>query len=338
MVVFVEACNPRSYRQSNIDPVVRSVVVAQAAQELPPEPIPGIILALNESTPAGGCVNTSLTRPTAPMQDRCWPYDIALYNMPVVGKEVDLEGVRRLTNYVWTMRTTFMACLRQIDISCVQTYGPVGCYAWTISNVAPLPIAAMEVGGSSSTDDGSSSSSGSSGSSSSSSSSSTVGIIVGCVVGGVVAVLAVVGAVLLLAARRRRRRERDSSGGGRACRRHADPEKGCQLAAADADADAVAAGDDNGGTGCCGLPSNRSQRQQRQQQYGAAAAAGHCDSSNDSRPCAAVDQQSGSLHPPTGRGPALACSSASAAVTAEDHAAGRLSAAADDVTSTFTSA
>ncbi|KAG2423594.1 hypothetical protein HXX76_015232 [Chlamydomonas incerta] len=191
MVVFVEACNPRSYRQSNIDPVVRSVVVAQAAQELPPEPIPGIILALNESTPAGGCVNTSLTRPTAPMQDRCWPYDIALYNMPVVGKEVDLEGVRRLTNYVWTMRTTFMACLRQIDISCVQTYGPVGCYAWTISNVAPLPIAAMEVGGSSSTDDGSSSSSGSSGSSSSSSSSSTVGIIVGCVVGGVVAVLAV---------------------------------------------------------------------------------------------------------------------------------------------------
>ncbi|KAG2441469.1 hypothetical protein HXX76_003091 [Chlamydomonas incerta] len=187
--MYAEACNSVSYRQPNIEAIVRQIVVAQAAGQLPPDPTPDIMIDLNQST---SCVNTSLAHPTAPILSRCWPYDVARYTAPVPGQELNAAGVPE---------PTYMSA----------KFGPIGCNAYAVSNVAPLPIAAMESAdastagtGGGDTAAGGPGSGGSSGSSGSNS-SSMVGIIVGCVVGGVVAVLAVTGVLSLLAARRRRR-------------------------------------------------------------------------------------------------------------------------------------
>ncbi|KAG2441456.1 hypothetical protein HXX76_003078 [Chlamydomonas incerta] len=191
VVLYAETCNPISYRGPNMASLVATVVAAQAAGKLPAYPTPDIILAVNQT----GCVNTSLSHPTVPILSRCWPNDIIGYTLPVVGQELNAAGVPEPTYYVWSIRHLFAPCMRQADEACVAQYGPIGCNAYAINNVTPLPIAAMEL------DNSTAGASGSGGN------SSTVGIIVGCVVGGVAFALLAAAALVAVRVARRRRRE-----------------------------------------------------------------------------------------------------------------------------------
>ncbi|KAG2437672.1 hypothetical protein HYH02_011052 [Chlamydomonas schloesseri] len=189
-----------SYRAPNMASLVAAVLAAQAAGKLPAEPVPNLDLAVNQS----GCTqNTSLVHPTLPILQRCWPNDIIQYTLPVIGQELNGAGVPEPTYYVWSIQHLFAPCMRQADEECVAQYGPIGCNAYAISNVPPLPIAAMEVAGGNGTGGGGGGTGGGGGG------GSTTGIIVGCVVGGVVFALLVAGVLVaaVRAAGRRRRAE-----------------------------------------------------------------------------------------------------------------------------------
>ncbi|KAG2441454.1 hypothetical protein HXX76_003076 [Chlamydomonas incerta] len=232
MTMFSESCNTLEARTENIRSAMAIVAGAQAAGYLPADVPTSVTATTNQSAICDN--SSSMAHPTVPMRQRCWP-DALLYNSVVVGAyQLNAAGTPEPTNYIWRVRNMFAPCMRMATAECVAQYGPVGCNAWTVGNVAPLPIMPIELPGPNTTTSTNTTAGLKSGVSSGNNNGTTdaadsaaaaaaqqdgagggdntqAAIIIGCVVGVGGAALVLAAAALLVVLARRRRSRRDGA-------------------------------------------------------------------------------------------------------------------------------
>ncbi|KAG2434671.1 hypothetical protein HXX76_007564 [Chlamydomonas incerta] len=189
-IFFSEACNPMSGRVANMAQLVQLVKAAQAAGQLPADiPIAGITPRVDQT----GCVelNRSVAS-TTPIARRCWP-DVMFYGSMVAGgQELNSVGAPEATNYIWVVQNLTSPCLRLADDACLDTYGPLGCNAWAIRNIAPAPIIALG-----NPNDAGTAGTGGGGGGNEADDDDTLAIALGCALGGVALLALATGGVVL---------------------------------------------------------------------------------------------------------------------------------------------
>ncbi|KAG2492080.1 hypothetical protein HYH03_009576 [Edaphochlamys debaryana] len=118
---LLDFCYPPSVASKNFAAVVR------------PASLPGVQqYDVNVSYP---CLDRALS--VADLSRRCWPMMIAIYDMALTGRDLDLAGTPRENHYdMWIGRTNAI-CRNVLSDECLEKHGPIGCLLLMQSSPQP---------------------------------------------------------------------------------------------------------------------------------------------------------------------------------------------------------